>query len=135
MSAKSPVSGARAPLRRNGRAMPEKTVEERNKEIVQRAYDLAGKGDVEALSAIRHHDYRVTLPAGSALGGSWTGEDANKARNRIFGSLGIDGVTPHDMIADGPHRVIAYTEPTGVDGDGKRWSMLMAEFFWIEDGK
>lgn len=84
---------------------------------------------------MRDRNYRVTLPDGFHVPGSWTGEDANAARLKIFGTLGIDGVKTHEMIADGPNRVIALVEPTGLDGAGKRWSMLLAEFFWIEDGK
>lgn len=112
-----------------------RTVEERNRAIVQQAYELTARDDLEALFEVRDRNYRVTLPDGFPVPGSWTGEDANAARLEIFGTLGADGIKYHEIIADGPNRVVALCEPTGLDGEGKRWSMLLAEFFWIEDGK
>jgi ketosteroid isomerase-like protein len=111
------------------------SVEETNKAIVRRAYELAAANDLEALFEVRAADYRLTLPEGHPVPGSWTGLDANAARERIFAAIGADGMTSHQLVADGPHRVIAIVEPTGLDGAGNRWSMLLTELFWIKDGK
>lgn len=112
-----------------------RSVEETNKAIVRRAYALAAADDLEALFEVRAADYRLTLPDGHPVPGSWTGLDANAARERIFAAIGADGMTTHELVADGPHRVIALVEPTGLDGAGNRWSMLLTELFWIKDGK
>lgn len=112
-----------------------RSVEETNKAIVRRAYELAAANDLEALLEVRAADYRLTLPEGHPVPGSWTGLEANAARERIFATIGADGMTTHELVADGPHRVIAVVEPTGLDGAGNRWSMGLTELFWIEDGK
>ncbi|MFF2525629.1 DJ-1/PfpI family protein [Streptomyces liangshanensis] len=112
-----------------------RSVEEANKAIVRQAYELAAANDLEALFEVRAADYRLTLPDGHPVPGTWTGRDADAARERIFAALGADGVTTRELVADGPHRVIALVEPTGLDGAGDRWSMLLAELFRIEDGK
>ncbi|WSR66738.1 nuclear transport factor 2 family protein [Streptomyces sp. NBC_01198] len=112
-----------------------RSVEETNKAIVRRAYELAAADDLEALFEVRAADYRLTLPEGHPVPGSWTGPDANAARERIFAAIGADGMTTRELVADGPHRVIAIVEPTGLDGAGNRWSMLLTELFRIEDGK
>jgi putative intracellular protease/amidase/ketosteroid isomerase-like protein len=112
-----------------------RSVEETNKAIVRRAYELAAANDLEALFEVRAADYRLTLPEGHPVPGSWTGLDANAARERIFAAIGADGMNTHELVADGPHRVIAIVEPTGLDGAGHRWSMLLTELFSIKDGK
>src|SRR6201994_1775710 len=98
-----------------GDPMHERVVEEANKAIVRRAYELAAANDLEALFEVRAADYRLTLPDGHPVPGSWTGLDSNAARERIFAAIGADGITAHELVADGPHRVIAIVEPTGLD--------------------
>jgi hypothetical protein len=47
----------------------------------------------------------------------------------------MTGVIVNEIIADGPHRVIAVIEAHGTAKDGTPWSMPAVECYWAEDGK
>jgi hypothetical protein len=67
--------------------------------------------------------------------GTWTGTDATEAAGRVFARFGTTGITVNEIIADGPNRVIGLVDAHGIAANGKRWTMPVAECFWVENSK
>lgn len=56
------------------------------------------------------------------------------ARLGMFRSLGVNEIKYREFVADGQGRIVALVEPSGMDGNGERWSMPLVEFFTVKYG-
>ncbi|GAA1236384.1 nuclear transport factor 2 family protein [Pseudonocardia alaniniphila] len=109
---------------------------ERNRELIRQVYALAAAGDLEAVAPFHSDDYRLSQSPSHPVPGSWTGAAATDAGIEIFRACGTSGVTVLEIVADGPHRVVAIVDAHGTAPvSGERWTMLVSEHFWIEDGR
>jgi len=111
------------------------TITDRNRRIVRRIYELGAAGDLAGVAELCTPEYRLTQSPAHPVPGSWTGRAADAAAGRVFQAVGVDGIDVEEIVADGPHRVIALVQSRGVDGRGRPWRMPVAECFWIEEGK
>jgi ketosteroid isomerase-like protein len=111
------------------------SITEQNREMIRKVYALASAGELDAIAPFYAEDYRLTQSPGHPVPGSWVGKDATDAAERVFKTCGTNRVTIHEIVADGPHRVIGIVDAHGTTADGKEWTMPVSELFWIEDGK
>ena len=93
------------------------TTTERNRELIRQVYALAAVGD-------------------HPVPGSWAGAEATKAGIEVFQTCGTSGVTVLEIVADGPHRVVAIVDAHGTAPvSGEQRTMRVSEHFWIEGGR
>ncbi|EQB15931.1 hypothetical protein RLDS_09445 [Sphingobium lactosutens DS20] len=109
-------------------------VTQRNRDHVRWIYECVNNGDFAGLAATRRPDYRLMQAPGHPAAGTWIGEEATAVGGRGFAALGTSSITVHEIVADGPHRVIGLIDLHGTDGDGNPWTMPVAECWWFEDG-
>lgn len=110
-------------------------IADQNREMIRKVYTLANAGELDAIAPYYADDYRLTQSPSHPVPGSWVGKDASAAAEQIFKTLGTNRVTIHEIVADGPHRVIGVVDAHGTAPDGTEWTMPVSEHFWIEDGK
>jgi uncharacterized protein len=112
------------------------TTIERNRELIRQVYALAAVGDLEAITSFYSADYRLTQSPSHPVPGSWAGAEATNAGIEVFRTCGTSGVTVLEIVADGPHRVVAIVDAHGTAPvSGEQWTMRVSEHFWIEDGR
>ena len=111
------------------------TTTDRNREIVRNVYEIGDRGAMAELGQYMADDYTLTQAPGHPVPGHWTGPDADAAAARVFQTLGTTGITIREIVADGPHRVVGLVDAHGTAHDGTPWTMSVAEWFWIDDGK
>jgi ketosteroid isomerase-like protein len=107
----------------------------RNRDLIRRVYEIGDSGDLARLAELMSDDYTLTQAPGHPIHGRWSGQAATEAGGRVFKACGITGITVHEIIADGPNRVIGLVEAHGTDTEGQAWTMPVAECFWIENDK
>ena len=108
---------------------------EQNKQLIREVYAVGDSGDLSRLESLMADDYVLTQADGHPVPGTWKGTDATEAAGRVFARCGTTGITVNEIIADGPNRVIGLVDAHGIDPNGQRWTMPVAEFFWVENGK
>jgi ketosteroid isomerase-like protein len=108
---------------------------DQNREFIRQVYTLANAGELEQIAPFYAGNYRLTQSPGHPVPGSWVGQEATEASIRVFNTCGTHRVTIHEIIADGPHRVIGIVDAHGTTPGGRDWTMPVSEHFWIEDGK
>lgn len=104
-------------------------------EVVQSAYAAINAGDVDAFINVLAEDCVLEEAAGHPYGGKWTGhEDIKAAFGGLAASIGLRGVTVHDIVANETTAVglieIAITSSTGEES-----TMSVAEVWEVRDGK
>lgn len=109
-------------------------ITERNRAIVSELYERVNSGDLAGISSFRDRDYRMVQAPGHPVGGTWIGDGASAAGGRIFATLGIKSLTVHEIVADGPNRVIGLINLHGVEANGNPWTMPVAECWLVENG-
>jgi ketosteroid isomerase-like protein len=107
----------------------------RNKELIREVYAVGDSGDLSRLASLMADDYVLTQADGHPVPGTWKGKNATAAAARVFARCGTTGITVHELIADGPNRVIGLVDAHGIDPNGQPWTMPVAECFWVENGK
>jgi ketosteroid isomerase-like protein len=110
-------------------------VAEQNRDLIREVYAAADASDFVRLPSLMADGYTLTQADGHPVPGTWHGEEATAAATRVYAACGTTGVTVHEIIADGPNRVIGLVEAHGTDVHGRPWRMPIAECFWIENGK
>ena len=111
------------------------SIADQNRELIRQVYTLANAGELGQIASFYAEDYRLTQSPGHPVPGSWIGREATEASIRVFNTCGTNRVTIHEIIADGPHRVIGIVDAHGTTPGGMDWTMPISEHFWIEDGK
>jgi ketosteroid isomerase-like protein len=110
-------------------------VAERNRDLIREVYAAADASDFVKLPSLMADDYTLTQAEGHPVPGTWQGHEATDAAARVYAACGTTGVTVHEIVANGPNRVIGLVEAHGTDVHGQPWTMPIAECFWIEHGK
>jgi ketosteroid isomerase-like protein len=110
-------------------------VSEENRKIVSGIYEIAKTGDFARLKDLMATDYVLVQSPGHPMPGSSTGAAASAAAGRLAQALGTTDITVHEIITDGPHRVMSIVELTGIDGKGQPWTMPLVECIWVDHGK
>jgi ketosteroid isomerase-like protein len=108
---------------------------EQNRDLIREVYAIGDSGDLSRLQSVMADDYVLTQADGHPVPGTWKGESATEAAARVFARCGTTGITVHEIIADGPNRVIALVDAHGIGPNGQPWTMPVAECFWVENGK
>src|ERR1700716_4032850 len=108
---------------------------EQNKQLIREVYAIGDSGDLSRLDSLMADDYVLTQADGHPVPGAWKGTDATEAAGRAFAVGGTAGGSVNEIIADGPNRVIGLVDAHGIGPNGQRWTMPVAECFWVENGK
>ena len=116
--------------------MPEHDQTERNRTVIQRLYAAATAGDSAAIESLIDDSCVLTQSPGHPVPGTWTGREAMlQGMAQVFGVLRNTGITVHEIVADGPTRVIGLVDAHGTDTSGDAYEMPVAEIFEVADGK
>lgn len=105
---------------------------ELNREVMKNVIEAIEKGDVQKLNSYMADDMVHANPFTGTHRGI---DEINKARNRVFGELGINKVLLKDIFTAGPGDVITLLEVHGTDVDGNTWMMPAANLFKLAHGK
>ena len=106
-----------------------------NKALVERRFEAAMNGDRETVATLQTEGYTVEFSYGHPAEGTFQGkEQIAAARGRMLSLLGITGFRVDEVIAEGPHRVIALAGAEGTDAAGEPWSMELFEVLTVVDG-
>ncbi|WP_432013598.1 nuclear transport factor 2 family protein [Streptomyces cucumeris] len=105
---------------------------EQTKALAERFYELAIVGEDAEL---RWPDYRLTHVPEHPMAGSWTGAEADAARARVLGTLGLTSFKVNKVVGVGPDLAVGLLEVQGADANGKTWQQPLVEFLHFRDGK
>jgi ketosteroid isomerase-like protein len=107
-----------------------------NRSVVQAIYAAAAAGDFAGVEAVLADDVVLIQCDNHPTPGVWRGRaDAMKGLSALFEALRTTGVEVHEVVADGPERVVGLMEAKGLDSRGEPYSMPVAELFLVRDGK
>lgn len=106
-----------------------------NEDLIRRAFDAFGKGDMETLGGLFADDAVFHVPGKSSISGDYKGKD------QIFGFFakvmeltgGTFKVETHDVVANDEHAVALSTGTA--EREGNRLSDNSAMVHHIQDGK
>jgi ketosteroid isomerase-like protein len=107
-----------------------------NRAIIQRLYGAADAGDTATIESLIDDNCTLMQADGHPVPGTWHGRDSMmQAMARVFAVLHNSGVTVHEIVADGPTRVVGLVDARGTDTNGEPYAMPIAECFRVENGK
>jgi hypothetical protein len=110
---------------------------DRNRAAVREIYDAAVRLDTSVLERYLADDVRLVEPAGHPVGRTlWEGRTAFMAGLLdVFTLLRVTALRVHEIVADGPHRVIGLLDIVTDDEHGAECTVPLAEVFRWEDGR
>jgi ketosteroid isomerase-like protein len=109
---------------------------EQNRGVIRSLYDALNRGDSAAMAALIDDECVLTQSPGHPVAGVWAGRDAmTEGMGKVFAALHNTGATVHEIVADGPSRVIGLVDALGIDANGDPYATPVAECFEVHDGK
>ena len=112
------------------------SIAEQNRDVIRRLYAASNAGDNDTIDSLITDDVVLVQSGGHAVPGTWNGKPAMmQAMAEVFAALHNTGVDVHEIVADGPTRVIGLVDALGTDTDGNPYAMPIAETFKVRDGK
>jgi ketosteroid isomerase-like protein len=116
--------------------MSEISTTEQNRDVIRRLYAAVQSGDGPAIAELIADDCVLSQSGGHPVPGTWNGrEQMMQGMSQVFAAIHNTGVTVHEIVADGPSRVIGLVDALGRDARGETYEMPVAECFKLRDGK
>jgi uncharacterized protein len=106
------------------------------REIIRKLYAAADAGDMAGVRSMLAEDITLQQADGHPYPGTWHGiDDVMAAMGEVFARLRLTGITVREIVGDGGERVVGLVDSHGTDARGNSYTMPVAEFFLVADGR
>jgi ketosteroid isomerase-like protein len=107
-----------------------------NRDLIQRLYSVGVEEVLANFSSYFAEDVVLIEADCFPQPGTWKGrEDVLRGIGEIYKAIGISEITVHDVVADGPRRVIGLCDVLCASDSDEPFTMPVAELFLVDDGK